>query len=81
MDKGIEFNTGGIRYKLDNVFADINIFRRYKELGGEKICLGSDAHATVNIADGFKEATELLKDIGFKYLVHFENRKAVFEKI
>ena len=81
MDKGIEFNTGGIRYKLENIFTDINIFKRYKELGGEKICLGSDAHATENIADGFLDATALLKDIGFKYFVHFENRKAVYEKI
>ena len=81
MDKGLEFNTGGIRYKLDSVFTDINIYERFKELGGEKICLGSDAHSTINIADGFSEASNLLKNIGFKYFVHFENRKAIFDKI
>lgn len=80
-DKGLEFNTGGLRYNIYPPFTDINIYKRYKELGGDKICLGSDAHTTINIADGFSEATDLLKGIGFKYFVHFEERKAIYEKI
>ena len=56
---------------------DINILKRYRELGGELITIGSDAHYTQNVARGFDEMRLFLKNAGFAYLTHFENGKPI----
>lgn len=60
---------------------DINILKRYRELGGEIICLGSDSHGPDYVGYGFDEFVELLKESGFRYVAHFEGRRPVFEAI
>ena len=56
---------------------DFNILKRYKELGGELVTLGSDAHSEDRIAANFKHYSILIKDVGFKYLYHFKNGKPI----
>ncbi|NLD49737.1 MAG: histidinol-phosphatase HisJ family protein, partial [Clostridiaceae bacterium] len=36
--KGIEINSSGFRYGLNSTMPDINILKRYKQLGGEIVC-------------------------------------------
>lgn len=79
--KGIELNTSGLRTGLNSPIPGYDVFKRYLELGGEIITIGSDAHFTEHVGHSFKEASEYLKNIGFKYTVHFENRKPVFDKL
>lgn len=79
--KGIELNTSGIRSDLHSPIPGYDVFDRYLELGGEIITIGSDSHYTEHLGHSFKEATEYLKNIGFKHVVHFEKRKPIFEKI
>jgi len=81
MGKGIELNTSGIRSDLYSPIPVYDIFERYHELGGEIITIGSDAHYTEHVGHSFKEATEYLKNIGIKHVVHFEKRKPIFEKL
>ncbi|SES86822.1 histidinol-phosphatase HisJ family protein [[Clostridium] polysaccharolyticum] len=76
--KGIEANTSGYKYGLGTPHPRPEIIRRYKELGGEIITIGSDGHQPPHIAYDFKKAEELLKEIGFRYYTVFENRKPVF---
>lgn len=78
---GIEVNSSGIRGNLGTSIPDYDIIKRYKELGGEIICIGSDAHFSEHIGDGFKEISARLKEIGFKYTTYFENRKPFFDKL
>lgn len=78
--RGIEVNTSN--YKIHGTpNPHPSIIKRYKELGGEIITTGSDAHSSSGIAASFKETYELLKDLGFKYVCTFENRKPIFNKI
>lgn len=79
--KGIELNTSGVRYGLDHNLAAPDVLRLYHEMGGEVITVGSDAHRPSEIAFQFKESLALLKDIGFKYITTFENRKPTFHSI
>jgi histidinol-phosphatase (PHP family) len=80
--KGLEINSSGYKHKLLNSpIPDFDIIKRYKELGGEIICTGSDAHSHEHIALKFKYVYERLIDIGFKYTTHFENRKPIFDKL
>ena len=44
MGKGIELNTGGYHYGLGEPNPCTAVIRRYRELGGEIITIGADAH-------------------------------------
>ena len=79
--KGIEVNTSGYRYNLDTVHPNINVLKRYKELGGEILTIGSDAHKAIDICSGFDRTYEMLDYLGFKYVCLFEERKPKFVKV
>lgn len=79
--KGIELNTGGIKYGLKDLHPCLPILKRYRELGGEIITVGSDAHRPENLGDSFSLAEEALKAAGFRYYTVFSERKPVFYKL
>ena len=80
-DKGIEINTSGIRYGLNSVHPNIEILKRYKELGGKIITIGSDAHRVEDLASHFDIAIDLLEQSGFEEIAVYHNRKPDFIKI
>jgi histidinol-phosphatase (PHP family) len=77
-EKGIalEINTSGLRQPIGKTIPDPPIIRRFRELGGEMVTIGSDAHdpsdVGKNISDGLKVAVEA----GFRYIAAFKNGKA-----
>jgi histidinol-phosphatase (PHP family) len=79
--KGIEINASGFRYQLDSFMPGFEIIKRYKELGGEILCFGSDAHGPQFVGHRFSEMKELAKKAGFSYVAHFEARKPHFTKL
>ncbi|ASK61415.1 histidinol-phosphatase [Virgibacillus phasianinus] len=79
--KGIELNTSGVRYGLQNGMPSTDILQLYFDLGGEIITLGSDSHVEQTIAFQFKESLELLKEIGFRYIATYENQSPIFHAI
>lgn len=82
--KGFEVNTASFREKPDNRTVpkyDIEILKRYRELGGEILTIGSDAHRLEHIGYKFDIFKEIIKEAGFKYITHFEKRKPVFEAL
>ncbi|WP_158217604.1 histidinol-phosphatase HisJ family protein [Lottiidibacillus patelloidae] len=79
--KGIELNTSGLRYNLGTMHPKIDILKSYKQLGGEIITLGSDAHKAEHLQADFDMGLELIKEAGFDYLAQFKNRKPSLIKI
>lgn len=79
--KGIELNTAGWKYGLDFCHPHPDVLKRYKELGGEIITVGSDAHKPEHVAYDFKKAAEVLQSCGFTYYTQFKDRKPEFLKI
>lgn len=73
--KGIEVNTAGIKYGLGHTNPQEKVLKRYRELGGEIITVGSDAHETKHLAYAFEEIPELLRKCGFRYYTEFRKRK------
>ncbi len=80
-EKGIELNTSALLKGFSNPNPHRDIIKRYKELGGEIITVGSDAHKPERIATHFDVAEEILKDCGFKYYATYENRVAFQHKL
>ena len=79
--RGIELNTGGFHYGLGEPNPCHAVIRRYRELGGEIITVGADAHGPEKIAYDFDKAAAILADCGFKYYTVFQNRKPEFVKL
>lgn len=75
LGKAIEVNTAGLKAGLSNPHPHPEILKRYLELGGEYITIGSDAHMPCHIGYEFKRVEELLRSIGFRYYACFEQRK------
>ena len=76
--KGLELNTSGLD-RCGGFLPTADYFRRFRELGGEIVTVGSDAHRTDRVGQYSREACELLKDI-FGYVCTFEDRKPIFHK-
>ena len=53
----------------------VQIVRRFRELGGQYITVGSDAHYTQDVGAGFEEAVAIAKLAGFEGLTCFFERK------
>lgn len=79
--KGIEINTSGYKYGLDQPHPQSDIIKRYIELGGDIITIGSDGHKTEHLAYDFDKAKTLLQSLGTKYYTVFEQRKPLFFKL
>ncbi len=76
--KGIELNMAGFKYGLHHPHPTEEILKRYKELGGEILTLGSDAHAPDQIAYDYHRLSSLLANAGFTHYTVFRKRKPVF---
>ena len=68
-------NTG------DLTLPNLDIIKRYKELGGELLTFASDAHKIEKQCFMYKEITERLKNCGFKYLFKYLEHKPIAVKI
>ncbi len=79
--KGIELNTGGIENGMKEFHPCTDILKRYRQLGGEIITIGSDAHDTAHIAEYFPLAAEILESCGFRYYTVFQHRTPEFIRL
>lgn len=79
--KGIEVNTGGLKRGMKELHPCMGILKRYRELGGEIITVGSDSHDALHIAEHFDKAAEVLKECGFEYYTIFEKRTPEYKRL
>nr|MBP3258632.1 histidinol-phosphatase HisJ family protein [Bacilli bacterium] len=80
-DKGIEINTSGVRYGLGTPHPNIGILKRYHELGGKIITIGSDAHKATQLINDFNIAYSMLEEAGFNEIAVYHGRKPDFVKV
>ena len=73
----LELNTSSLRKGCMEPNPCRKILRRFKELGGKMITVGSDAHRTNEIAADFGEAERALRDCGYDSYYVFRNRVPV----
>lgn len=77
--KGLEVNTSGV--DLCGVYLpSADYLHRFKELGGEIVTVGSDAHDASRVGQYCREACAMVQEI-FGYVCTFEDRKPIFHKI
>jgi histidinol-phosphatase (PHP family) len=83
IDHGIalDLNTQGLRNRCQLLTPGVEILTWYREMGGERITLGSDAHQSDVIAANFDAAIEAMQAAGLKYVTMFEKREARLVRI
>ncbi len=74
---GIELNTNRGNEPLPNA----HWLKMYRELGGEIVTMGSDAHTLNYISCAMEARQELLSSCGFKYFTTFAEKKPIFHKL
>lgn len=79
--KGIEVNTSGLRQSAGECLPGLELISLYRQLGGEIITVGSDAHNAEDVGKGIKEAIEIIQLAGFDYMTVYAGRQPVMVKI
>lgn len=75
--KGLEINTSAVSMGAAEPLPNLTVLRWYRELGGELLVFGSDAHTPERVGRHFALARELALAAGFTHLARFERRQVV----
>lgn len=73
--KGLEVNTVTYRRGMGDPSPPLQVLRWYRELGGEILTFGSDAHTPDSVGACFDVALEMAREVGFERLARIEKRR------
>ena len=77
--KGLEVNTSGVN-SVGMFLPDAPYLRRYRELGGEIVTVGSDSHTAARVGQHVDAALAMIGEI-FGYVCTFADRKPIYHKL
>ena len=79
--KAIEINTSTLRQGLGMTMPSLEYVKWFKELGGEYVTIGSDAHWAKDIGTDLDIGMDMVKEAGFEYFAVFRRREPKLLKI
>ena len=77
--KGMEINTSGVD-RCGDFLPGISYLKLFKELGGQIVTVGSDAHAADRVGQYTSNAIAMAEEV-FGHVCTFQKRKPVFHKL
>jgi len=77
----LEINTAGLRQDYGRLVPDEAILRRFKELGGQRVTIGSDAHYADHLGLNIDRGMDLARRCGFEHVTLFKQRDAIAVEI
>lgn len=77
----LEINTSGLRQGFGATLPDLPVVRRFRELGGERVTLGSDAHAPVDVGKNLEDGARVAREAGFRYIAAFRGGEPAMMKL
>lgn len=75
--KALEINTSDLFRRIYETVPSKDLVAFFKECGGERITIGSDAHDFRNVGSGISEAMDMAKECGFQNVSLFQGRSPV----
>lgn len=78
--KALEVNTSAMKKGM-SCDPGVELLKLYRELGGELITIGSDAHNAPHMAFGFDDTMDLLLTLGYRYFAFYSRRLPVMLRI
>ncbi len=76
--KALEINTSDLRNGAMEAAPGMELLKRYRELGGKLVTIGSDAHRWMDVGAGIEMGLEMLSRAGFRYFTVYDGRKPHF---
>ena len=76
-NKALEINVSGLFKELKTTLPDEKLVRRFKELGGKYVTIGTDSHNAESVGKGIEEGIAVAKRAGFTQYTIFEKRKPI----
>ena len=73
----LEINTSGLRQKIGRTIPDEYFVRRFYELGGRRVTVGSDAHYAHHLGAGLEAGMDLALRCGFTHMTLYQGREPV----
>ncbi len=79
LDQGIvpEINLSGLRRKVSASLPPKEVLQWYRELGGDTVALGSDAHRPHEIGSLNQDGVEIARGAGLRYLARFSQGQLI----
>lgn len=74
-DKALEVNTSGLRQKIGDTLPSVLVVKRFHELGGKYVTVGSDAHRWADVGSGVEAGLETICRAGFDALTIYVGHK------
>ena len=72
----LDVNVAGLRRPAQNIMPDPLILRWYREMGGERVTLGSDTHSADQVGQHLDQALAALRGAGLNSVTQYERRQA-----
>ena len=79
--KALEINTSGLRQKIGITLPHLELVKRFRQLGGQYITVGADAHCVEDLGKGIPEGIEIAKQAGFDAVIVYRRRRPCEIKI
>jgi len=76
--RSLEVNTASWR---DSPAWGLDVLRRYRQLGGEFVTVGSDAHVPEKLGRRIGDAVELIRAAGIPYLASYKELRPILHKV
>ena len=76
--KALEINVSGLFRELKCTLPDEPLVRRFRELGGEYITIGTDAHSADMVGKGIEQGVAVAKRAGFSRYAVYEKHQPIF---
>lgn len=73
-EKALEINTSGYFNEMKGILPSADIVKRFKNLGGKYITIGSDSHYYDKIGMGVEQGMDAALKCGFKHITVYTNR-------
>lgn len=75
--KSLEINTSGLFMDMKATLPDLPLIKRYRELGGEYITIGSDSHYADKVFQGINQGMDLALEAGFENITIYDSHTPI----
>lgn len=79
--RGVEINTAGLFQEIKETAPPFYLIKRFRELGGEYITIGSDAHSAESLGKGVVSEMQEMHEAGFTHLTFYKQRQPLLFSI
>lgn len=75
--KALEINTSGLFMEMKDTLPNISFVKRFREIGGEYITVGSDSHFADRVCQGIEQGIEIAYKAGFSKTAVYKNHEPI----